>query len=330
MWMQRHCTSALCGIVANAVLQSAVFATGVDDFDQISVSEAAKDAPAALASLSSELKLSAAIDVGSAFDDGTLISKVRAITPMAIPGRLAPESNVTAPTLREDEKAFIASATKWVPNNLSSDSGAFTNLQGRLNIKVCWLNPDNADAANVRGRLLTKASITATWEYYSKVSFVGWQKCLPNARGIKIQIADDRPKSQIGNLSDSHSPSMTLNFKFDHPEMAGCKSKIDLCIHSIAVHEFGHALGFLHEQDSPDTPKWCKRRLGADAISKPLESLQAKMVTDWDRFSVMDYCFDIYSQRIQLSDCDIAAVQATYQKPSQQNYEPKCIPRVNP
>ena len=81
---------------------------------------------------------------------------------------------------------------------------------------------------------------------------------------------------------------------------------------------------FCTSRNSPETPQPCIAKLRQGDIQKPLDILKAKMLTDWDPFSVMNYCFDIYSHRVQLSDCDIAAYQSQYKKPSGNPYQSTC------
>lgn len=155
--------------------------------------------------------------------------------------------------------------------------------------------------------------------------FKGWTECgKTNDGGIKITVEDERPWSILGNCADSETQSMLLNFTFGNFQKTRCKSNADQCIWSIAIHEFGHALGLLHEQDSPNTEEWCKAKHIGTA---PANFLKAKILTDWDASSVMNYCFDIYSHRAQLSDCDIAGYHEVYKPARPPQYKPKCNAR---
>jgi hypothetical protein len=78
------------------------------------------------------------------------------------------------------------------------------------------------------------------------------------------------------------------------------------CIETIAVHEFGHALGIRHEQDRSDVPSPCDRE----------ESFQPGAGTtfgDFDADSIMNYC---KAGRIlmgaNLSEQDKRGIQALY------------------
>ena len=79
----------------------------------------------------------------------------------------------------------------------------------------------------------------------------------------------------------------------------------DLSITSIAVHEFGHAIGFAHEQNRPDTPGEC-------SMLRQGPSSGAVALTPYDKDSVMNYCSTNANNNGQLSTLDIIALRKVY------------------
>jgi hypothetical protein len=70
------------------------------------------------------------------------------------------------------------------------------------------------------------------------------------------------------------------------------------------VHEFGHALGFAHEQNRPDRPSTC---------TEPAQGSNGNlMIGAWDLQSVMNYCNPDWNGNGQLSATDIAGVRQLY------------------
>lgn len=179
---------------------------------------------------------------------------------------------------------------------------------GTAIVYVCW---ENYEPAMQREHRLVQRAVEATWQGHSKLEFRGWRPCAPKSSGIRIFVHDeagDGPHTKgLGRDLDGKDRGMVLNFTFNNwsEPCAETPEKRDTCIESIAVHEFGHAIGFAHEQNRPDKPGECREPAqGPDG--------GARMLTPYDAHSVMNYCNEKYNNDGRLSRWDIAALHKVY------------------
>jgi hypothetical protein len=162
-------------------------------------------------------------------------------------------------------------------------------------VHVCW---DFADWETEKGWV--QDAVLSSWGSVTNLTFAFSSNC--DNGGIPLDEHDDNPHTDgLGY----HAGRIDLNFIFKNwsPSCSSSEAERQYCIRAIAVHEFGHVLGFSHEQNESQTPSWCKEAQGTNGNA---------YMTLWDYRSIMDYCNNWKYTPGFLSPLDIQGAQKVY------------------
>lgn len=110
------------------------------------------------------------------------------------------------------------------------------------NVRVCWSASSLARTTFAAEAAIVRQRASEEWPTAARISFTGWLPCPANTGGMTVINLDNSTAANANVGYPGSSGTDTANLGTGRGDFGG----------SLIPHEFGHLLGFAHEQQRPD------------------------------------------------------------------------------
>ncbi|WP_437675050.1 FG-GAP-like repeat-containing protein [Sorangium sp. So ce131] len=190
-------------------------------------------------------------------------------------------------------------------------SGATLWTENRSTVPVCWVEPGFDAEKNIIVNALQN-----TWARYTNVAFTGFGRCptWSTERFVRVLVHASADGGSGGRAGVGMNATFLRPWQGNSVSIAVGADTPRGRIEYIAVHEFGHVLGFDHEHARPDNPD--VREDDPEYCRTDEVSMGGTYATWYDRESTMHYCNSGGNGSGRLSATDIAGAQSVYGRSS--------------
>lgn len=194
-----------------------------------------------------------------------------------------------------------------------------------VTIPVCWAGSENTPPTTLAdGSVITESTlrgwarevVESQWSRFARVNFTGWGTCVTSSQGVVLVLTQPtRPGAPGWDSGVNHPTTGEIFLARDGINNTLCRANATVyqrCVKSLALHTFGHILGFNHQENRPD---YVQNDAHTDCRRWAI-STSDQLLGGYDLASTMSTCGQPSDQpatfKTTLSATDIAAAQAAF------------------